>query len=106
MTLREEDKLAAAAEAEADAAAPTKRAGKKKEMLPEKHTGKIFIATPDGNAFVLNLEGTSLPRKDAKKISADVQCKKPHMQAIEVSNWLNEAQRFHVSITMLEPADA
>jgi hydrocephalus-inducing protein len=106
MTLREEDKLAASAEADGDAAAPVKKQGKKKELLPEKHMGKIFISTPDGNAFVLNLEGVALPRKEAKKISADVQCKKPHMQAIEVSNWLNEAQRFNVKISLIEPSDA
>jgi len=106
MTLREEDKIAAAGEADGDAVAVKRQGIKKKELLPEKHTGKIFIATPDGNAFVLNLEGSSLPRKDAKKISADVQCKKPHMQAIEVSNWLNEAQRFNVNISLIEPADA
>jgi len=106
MTLRDEDKVAAGADADADAAGAPKKGGKRKELLPEKHTGKVFIATPDGNAFVLNLEGTSLPPKEAKKITADVQCKKPHMQAIEVSNWLNEAQRFLVDIKLIEPADA
>jgi len=105
MTLREEDKVASG-EADGDVAAPVKKGSKRRELPPEKHTGKVFIATPDGNAFVLNLEGTSLAPKDAKKISADVQCKKPHMQAIEVSNWLNEAQRFFVNVSLIEPADA
>jgi len=103
MTLREEDKIIAAGDEEGTA---PKKGSKRREAPPEKHTGKIFIATPDGSAFVLNLEGTSLEPKEAKKISATVQCKKPHMQAIEVSNWLNEAQRFHVSISVIEPADA
>jgi hydrocephalus-inducing protein len=105
MTMREEDKIAAGGEGDSDVASTAKK-GKRKDMLPEKHTGKIFIATPDGNAFVLNLEGTALPPKEAKKLTADVQCKKPHMQAIEVSNWLNEAQRFNVDISLIEPADA
>jgi len=105
MTLQEEDKAGAGGEADSDAA-QSKKVGKRKELLPEKHLGKVFIATPDGNAFVFNLEGTSLPTKEATKISATVQCKKPHMQAIAVSNWLNEAQRFNVSLSMVEPADA
>jgi len=107
MTLREEDKPPAGGDADVDASATAARkGGKRREMLPEKHIGKVFIATPDGNAFVLNLEGTSLAPKEAKTISADVQCKKPHVQAIEVSNWLNEAQRFLVNISLIEPVDA
>eukprot|EP00427_Karlodinium_veneficum_P036796 CAMPEP_0169290418 /NCGR_PEP_ID=MMETSP1016-20121227/61690_1 /TAXON_ID=342587 /ORGANISM="Karlodinium micrum, Strain CCMP2283" /LENGTH=390 /DNA_ID=CAMNT_0009380929 /DNA_START=69 /DNA_END=1239 /DNA_ORIENTATION=+ len=95
MTMREEDRIAANQESEEG----QKKATKKTNALPEKHVGKIFIATPDGNAYVLNLEGTSLPPKDAKKLSVEVQCKKPHIQALEVSNWLNEAQRFKPGMT-------
>jgi len=102
MTAQEED---VAADLD-DQAALAKKPSKKPFSPAVKHIGKVFIATPDGNAFVYNLEGTSLPPKEAKRIFAEVQCKKPHTQAVEVSNWLNEAQRFHVSVTLIEPPDA
>merc|ERR1712070_531808 len=36
----------------------------------------------------------------------EVECKTPHVQAIEVANWLQESQRFNAAITLLDPADA
>jgi len=110
MTLREEDKAAAEADQAEDAGAapPSARRGGKRprELLPEQHTGKVFIATPDGNAFVWNLAGTSLAPTEVKRISAEVQCKTPHVQAVEVSNWLQESQRFSVTLSLVDPPDA
>jgi hydrocephalus-inducing protein len=105
MTLRDEDRHAQQ-EAEEEAKTGTGRKSKRKELPPEKHIGKVFIATPDGNAFVFSLEGTALPPKSAEKISAQVQCKTAHVQGVEISNWLQESQRFNVKITLVEPADA
>jgi len=79
---------------------------KKGEVASDKHQGKLFISTPDGSAFVYNLEGVANPPGEAKKISADVQCKTPHVQAVEISNWLHERQRFNVKVKLVEPADA
>eukprot|EP00929_Paragymnodinium_shiwhaense_P012789 TRINITY_DN120685_c0_g1_i1.p1 TRINITY_DN120685_c0_g1~~TRINITY_DN120685_c0_g1_i1.p1 ORF type:complete len:3365 (+),score=726.60 TRINITY_DN120685_c0_g1_i1:1028-10096(+) len=103
MTLRDEDKEAADAD---DDGGKTPRKNKKRDARPEKHLGKIFLATPDGNAFVYHLEGTATASKAVKRIEAEVQCKMQHMQTVEVSNWLPESQRFNVRIDLVEPADA
>ncbi|CAJ1447961.1 unnamed protein product [Effrenium voratum] len=80
-------------------------ASKSKKVTPEKHMGRLFIATPDGNAFVWSLEGTSQPGQD-RKLSAEVQCKTPHMQSVPLTNWLQQAQRFRVEISLVQPAQA
>eukprot|EP00928_Gymnodinium_smaydae_P044401 TRINITY_DN29620_c0_g4_i1.p1 TRINITY_DN29620_c0_g4~~TRINITY_DN29620_c0_g4_i1.p1 ORF type:complete len:3072 (+),score=826.41 TRINITY_DN29620_c0_g4_i1:896-10111(+) len=106
MTLQEDANAAAGQEGdEANRAAVTSKKGRR-EPAPEKHVGKLFIATPDGNAFLFNLEGVALPPKEAKRISAEVQCKKSHVQGVEISNWLQEPQRFSVDISLIEPAEA
>lgn len=79
---------------------------KKKDAPPEKHVGKVFIATPDGSAFVYNLEGVANPPTEAIKVSAEVQCKTPHIEGVKITNWLRERQRFNVKWTLVEPADA
>merc|ERR1719387_2874785 len=107
MTQREEDK-AAAAEGEADAGGrkSAERGRRKSAVVPEKHLGKLFVATPDGNAFAFNLEGVALPPKEPRRISEEVQCKTSHTQAVGVTNWLQDSQRFNVKLSLLEPASA
>jgi len=78
----------------------------KQTQPTSKHLGKVFIATPDGSAFVYELEGIANAPSEAKKISAEVPCKTPHVQGVTVSNWLRERQKFDVQYTLIEPADA
>jgi len=105
MTIRDEDK-ADAKLGEGDEMLASRKGMRRRDLPPEKHAGNLFIATPDGSAFSYKLEGTALPPKDAKRISVDVQCKKPHIQPVEITNWLREAQRFNVKIQLVEPANA
>jgi hydrocephalus-inducing protein len=77
-----------------------------KPRPPEKHMGNIFVPTPDGSAFVFNLEGVSLAPKEAKRISAEVNCKTSHVQSVPMTNWLQESQRFNVSLKLVEPEGA
>merc|ERR1719316_1343660 len=93
---------------EEDPVSPKSATGRQslKAQQGGKHQGKLFIATPDGSAFVWNLEGIANPPTEAKKISAEVQCKTPHVQGVAISNWLHERQRFDVAIKLVEPADA
>jgi len=103
MTLPEEERLATESSEE-----PGDGKGRtaKRRRLPEKHIGKAFIATPDGKAVVLDLEGTALPSKDVRRISSEVHCKTQHAQSVDISNWLQESQRFDVKLTLVEPSDA
>lgn len=93
---------------EEDPVSPKSATGRQslKAQQGGKHQGKLFIATPDGSAFVWNLEGIANPPTEAKKISAEVQCKTPHVQGVAISNWLHERQRFNVKVKLVEPADA
>jgi len=104
MTLRDEE---SSIEDAVVGASQNRRGQSRREAAPEKHLGKIFVPTPDGSAFVFSLEGKSLPPKEPRRISAEVRCKTPHVQAVEISNWLRSAsQRFDVKLTLMEPADA
>ncbi|CAE7232354.1 Hydin [Symbiodinium sp. CCMP2456] len=80
--------------------------GKKKDPVPPKHLGRLFASTPDGSAFVWTLEGVSNPPGQDKKLTAEVQCKTPHVQSIPLTNWLQQNQRFHVAINLVHPAEA
>merc|ERR1719313_1953508 len=93
---------------EEDPVSPKSATGRQslKAQQGGKPQGKLFIATPDGSAFVWNLEGVANPPNEARKIEATVQCKTPHIQGVEISNWLRERQRFNVKCTLVEPADA
>ncbi|CAK0825376.1 unnamed protein product [Prorocentrum cordatum] len=75
-----------------------------KPPRPEVHTGNIFVPTPDGSAFVFNLEGISLPPKEQKRIASEAPCKTSYVQSVPLTNWLQESQRFNVSLSLLEPA--
>eukprot|EP00439_Symbiodinium_sp_Y106_P056261 s5157_g7.t2 len=98
----------AATEADEDTS-PAK--GKKKDPVPpklghKKHVGRLFASTPDGSAFVWTLEGVSNPPGQDKKLTAEVQCKTPHVQSIPLTNWLQQNQRFHVEINLVQPPEA
>ncbi|CAE7461684.1 Hydin [Symbiodinium sp. CCMP2592] len=80
--------------------------GKKKDPVPPKHVGRLFASTPDGSAFVWTLEGVSNPPGQDKKLTAEVQCKTPHVQSIPLTNWLQQNQRFHVEINLVQPPEA
>jgi len=83
----------------AEGEAPVSPKGKRSE----KHRGTIFIGTPDGKAFLYNLEGTALPPKVDQHLSAEVPCKKQHTQRVPVKNWLQKRQRFDVEVELVNP---
>jgi len=76
---------------------------KGKRRPPAKHSGSIFIATPDGQAFVYKLEGTASAPTVDQKIEATIACKTPHVQAVPIQNWLSVMQRFTVQIQLVNP---
>eukprot|EP00397_Hematodinium_sp_SG-2012_P000030 GEMP01000030.1.p1 GENE.GEMP01000030.1~~GEMP01000030.1.p1 ORF type:complete len:4608 (+),score=1069.56 GEMP01000030.1:10-13833(+) len=70
----------------------------------QKHTGSIFIATPDGSAFVYQLEGVASEPTVDQTLDVEIPCKTAHVQSVPIQNWLHVKQRFDVVIEMLEPA--
>jgi len=74
-------------------------------VLKDVHKGSLFIATPDGNAYVYQLEGIARPPTIDTRINVEVPCKTAHQQAIPVANWLNQRQRFEVKLSLQEPAE-
>jgi hydrocephalus-inducing protein len=88
----------------ADDATSSRPAGAKKQGLRlEKHRGRLFIGTPDGQAISYSLEGTADPPKVEQRLEAEVPCKKRVTQSIPVENWLHEKQRFDVKVELIEP---
>ncbi|CAE7771395.1 Hydin [Symbiodinium pilosum] len=95
-----------------DDASPTK--GKKKDPTPEKLVAIRSIVV----GFSLRLQmgahlfghwkdcGVSNPPGQDKKLTAEVQCKTPHVQSVPLTNWLQQNQRFHVEITLVQPPEA
>jgi hydrocephalus-inducing protein len=72
--------------------------------ITDVHKGSLFIATPDGNAYMYQLEGKALPPTIDQKIDVEVACKTNHTQAIPVTNWLSQRQRFNVKLSLKDPA--
>ncbi|CAD7939993.1 unnamed protein product [Amoebophrya sp. A120] len=73
-------------------------------VIKDVHKGSLFIATPDGKAYVYQLEGRADPPTLDQRIEVEVPCKTAHVQAIPLQNWLNQRQRFNVKLTLLDPA--
>jgi len=67
------------------------------------HKGSLFIATPDGRAYVYQLTGKANPPTLDQRLEVEVPCKTSHTQPIPVTNWLNQRQRFNVKLSLLEP---
>merc|ERR1719486_396349 len=68
------------------------------------HEGQIFVATPDGGAFMYELVGSAAAPDTPNVIQAEVKCKTRHQQAVPIKNWLHARQKFQVKYEMLEPA--
>jgi len=79
-------------------------AGGGKAQRCKKHRGRIFIATPDGNAILYTLEGQAQQPQVDKKLTVEVPCKKQYMQAVPIKNWLSQRQRFDVKVDLTDPA--
>jgi len=77
---------------------------RKRPTRPEKHEGVVFVGTPDGSALVYNLEGVAGPPAVDTRQVTEVPCKTPKMQAVKISNWLNQRQRFSVTASLISPA--
>lgn len=69
----------------------------------DKHRGTVFIGTPNGQAFLYNLEGTALPPKSNDPLVVEVPCKRQYTQRVPVKNWLQERQRFEAEVELLDP---
>jgi len=50
------------------------------ETIRDVHKGSLFIATPDGNAYMYQLEGKSLQPTIDQRIEVEVSCKTNHTQ--------------------------
>jgi hydrocephalus-inducing protein len=85
-----------------DTADPGAAGGSKKREV--KHKGTVFIGTPDGKAFLYDLNGTATAPKVDQKIEAKAACKKQHVQKVPVKNWLQERQRFDAKVELIDPA--
>merc|ERR1719326_540432 len=68
------------------------------------HEGQIFVATPDGGAFMYELVGSAAAPDTPNVIQAEVKCKTRHQQAVPIKNWLHARQKFQVKYELLEPA--
>jgi hydrocephalus-inducing protein len=69
------------------------------------HRGQIFLATPDGRAFMYELQGTATGQSTPKTITQQVKCKQRFQVAVPIPNWLNVRQRFQVDCKLVEPAE-
>jgi len=72
-------------------------------VISDVHKGSLFIATPDGRAYVYELKGKSNPPTIDQKIEVEVACKTEHTQAIPIQNWLSQRQRFNARLTLVNP---
>ncbi|CAH8565959.1 unnamed protein product [Heterobilharzia americana] len=68
-----------------------------------KHKGTIFFPLPDGTGLLYNLSGISEPPKSMIRINREIECKKLHTEVVEIPNWLNIPQRFHITKEVLRP---
>jgi hypothetical protein len=68
------------------------------------HEGQIFVATPDGGAFMYELVGSAAGQEAPNVIQSVVKCKTRHQQEVKIKNWLHARQKFQVSYEMIEPA--
>lgn len=76
---------------------------KGKKYKPESHEGSVFVATPDGQAFVVNLSGKATTAGVSEVPSTEVPCKAAHIKHIPIQNWLHSRQRFHVQVELVDP---
>ncbi|CAD7931174.1 unnamed protein product [Amoebophrya sp. A25] len=72
-------------------------------VIKDLHKGSLFIATPDGKAYVYQLEGRADPPTLDQRIEVEVPCKTQHTQVIPLQNWLNQRQRFNVKLSLMDP---
>lgn len=62
----------------------------------------MFIALPDGSAQLYKLVGTAGPPNCSGQLSVETPAKKAAIMIVKVNNWLNETQRFDVSVDIRE----
>lgn len=62
------------------------------------HRGSIFFALPDGSGITYQLIGYSLAPAPSGIITKNIPCKQQHSHLLPINNWLNQPQRFKVTI--------
>ncbi|GAA57434.1 hydrocephalus-inducing protein homolog [Clonorchis sinensis] len=68
-----------------------------------KHKGTVFFPLPDGTGLLYHLVGSADTPKPMFQRSCEVECRKPHVECINVANWLNCTQRFQVQLSVIRP---
>lgn len=72
-----------------------------------KHTGKLFVALPDGSAQLYDLHGSASAPECSGKVEVETPAKKAATVVLKVSNWLSEVQRLNVTTEILsQPSPA
>ncbi|KAL0234693.1 hypothetical protein PCE1_001729 [Barthelona sp. PCE] len=62
------------------------------------HEATLFIALPDGNAFYYSLTGISGQPSAMEAVNVTTASREVCPITLEINNWLNDVQRFHVFI--------
>jgi hydrocephalus-inducing protein len=66
-----------------------------------KHSGRLFIALPDGSAELYDLVGTALAPESSGRIDVETPAKKAATVTLKVVNWLSEIQKLDVTMEIL-----
>jgi hypothetical protein len=69
-----------------------------------KHTGKLFIALPDGTAQLYELFGLANEPEVSEVIDIETPAKKPHTVTLKITNWLSVPQKLNVTVDLLQKA--
>ncbi|OON17774.1 hypothetical protein X801_06385, partial [Opisthorchis viverrini] len=69
----------------------------------QKHKGTVFFPLPDGTGLLYQLVGSADAPKPMFHRNCEVECRKPHVECINVTNWLNCTQRFQVHLSVIRP---
>jgi hydrocephalus-inducing protein len=87
---------AGADDVDASAAAAATLGGR--YQAPAEHTGRLFIALPDGNALLYNLVGHASEPDVAGHIEQETPAKSSLQIKLPVENWMKDTQRFATTI--------
>jgi hydrocephalus-inducing protein len=66
------------------------------------HSGKLFVALPDGTAQLYRLKGYAGPPECSGLLEIESAAKKPANIGVKLSNWLSETQQLKVTIDLTE----
>lgn len=69
---------------------------------PAFHSGSVFVALPDGTAVRYSLKGTASEPECSGTVTKEAPAKSSLTVPLRVDNWLQETQRFHVTIDLAE----